>query len=212
MVSRLRQCMLDTSRKKKRTTDYGVKVENSQSRNNSPPPLDSNQAQSVEVYWNSWSWATSLHHSKSSTVLEPRSTRIANLARSRKDKTHAVMMIRDYNQRLLMAPPGHIYRNIGNANEVCEPTNLIKVEDRVEDTFKPVVEIKSIKSDLFSQTVTYGLGHRLRMIDLGEYSYSTSTSRLYWDGDWMAIVPHLPNVSSLRQRTVGKRWLILECV
>ena len=204
--------MLDTSRKKKRTTDYGVKVENSQSRNNSPPPLDSNQAQSVEVYWNSWSWAASLHHSKSSTVLEPRSTRIANLARSRKDKTHAVMMIRDYNQRLLMAPPGHIYRNIGNANEVCEPTDLIKVEDRVQDTFKPVDEVKSIKSDLFGQTVTYGLGHRLRMIDLGEYSYSTSTSRLYWDGDWMAIVPHLPNVSSLRQRTVGKRWLILECV
>lgn len=106
-------------------------------------------------------------------------------------------MIRDYNQRLLTAPPGHIYRNIGNPYEICEPRDLIKVEDRVQDTFKPVAEIKSIKSDLFGQTVTYGLGHRLRMIDLGEYSYNTATSGLYWDGDWMAIEPHLPNVSAL---------------
>jgi hypothetical protein len=159
--------------------------------NNEPP----SRRQSLHVDWNSWSSAVALQHSNSSTVLQPKRTSVASLARSRKDKTHAVMIIRDYSQRLLVAPSGHLERNLGHPTENGGPSDPVSINDKSK--FKPVTEPRSIDSCLFGGSVKYGLDHRIRMVDIGEYSPKTATSKVFWDGSLMFIFPQLPNVSSV---------------
>jgi hypothetical protein len=146
------------------------------------------------IEWDAWSSAVSIQHSTSSTVLQPNCTRTVNLARSRKDKTCAVLMIRDYNQHTLLASPETLYRDIGHPNGA----RFKHEEHMVMDGFRPVVKTKSIKSILFGQTLEYGLGHRLRMVDIGRYAPSTVSSRVYWDGDSVNIFAKVHNVSSNR--------------
>ena len=59
--------------------------------------------------------------------------------------------------------------------------------------FEPFSESKSIDTILFGN-IKYGLGHRMRMIDLGEYSHNTATSMLFWDASYMGVVPFTPDV------------------
>lgn len=146
--------------------------------------------------WSQWSTATSLRHSTSSTVPEPRYTQVASIARSKTDKRKAVMLIRDYNQQMLHAPPAHLTRNLGHPTENCdldEPKH--KEEVSVAKPFIPVVESRHLNSLLFGGKVECGLGHRLRMVDLGEYSHSTAKSRLFWSGKWMELVLPATGVS-----------------
>jgi hypothetical protein len=152
--------------------------------------------QTLHADWDSWSSAAALHHSNSSTVLQPKRTSVASLARSRKDKTHAVMIIRDYSQRLLLAPSGHLERNLGHPTENGGPSLSID-SDNDKSKFRPVTEPRIIDSCLFGGPVEYGLGHRIRMVDIGKYSPKTATSKVFWDGSLMFIFPQLPNVSSV---------------
>jgi len=147
----------------------------------------------VSINWEDWSDAVSLHPSKSSTVLEPRYTQVANLARSKKDKTRAVMIIRDYNQQTLHAPTGFMTRNLGHPTENRDPEVKSEFKDYIVKPFQTVIESKSIDTILFGN-IRYGLGHRMRMIDLGEYTHNTATSMMFWDASYMGVVPSTPDV------------------
>jgi len=201
LLSRLRQIMLDAIEADQRVSRTD-KIGNAWSRSGSEGPkskcTSTNLNPIVEspppIGWEKWSSAVSFSHKKWNSVLEPRCTQIANLARSRKDKTHAVLMIRDYNQRILLAPPGYMHRNLGHPteNEFTEP-----MEDEPQSTvnnFKLVSEVKSIKSILFGQTVRYGLDHRSRMVDLGVFTQNTTMSRVCGNSPIMSVFTDLPNV------------------
>ena len=145
--------------------------------------------------WEEWSSAVSLQHSTSSTVLEPRNTQVASIARLPIDETRAIMVIRDYNQRMLLAPPGHLDRNLGHPTDNCDPSNRQEGQRMGDSTFTTVTETRIVKSILFGKDVKYGLGHRVRTMDLGFYPHDTSTSRLFWSEDYMQIVASTPGVS-----------------
>ena len=69
--------------------------------------------------------------------------------------------------------------------------------DFKEPTVKPFVtstEPKCIDTVLFGH-IKYGLGHRMRMVDLGVYERNTATSKMFWDSHHMGIVPTTPDVS-----------------
>jgi hypothetical protein len=100
-------------------------------------------------------------------------------------------MIRDYNQCTLLAPPETLYRNLGHPNGA----KIDKEEHMVIDGFRPVFETKSINSTLFGRTLEYGLGYRLRMVDIGRYGPSTASSRVFWDGEYVNILAKVQNVS-----------------
>lgn len=154
----------------------------------------------VSFKWEEWSSTVSLQQATSSTVLEPKCTLVASIARSRTDKTRAVMVIRDYNQQMLYAPPGHLNRNLGHPTDNCEPGKQKEEDERLASPFRVVSEPRSLHSILFGRAIEYGLGHRMRTIPLGEYSYNTATSRLFWDGNYMKIVPATTTaVSSINQ-------------
>jgi hypothetical protein len=106
------------------------------------------------------------------------------------------MLIRDYNQQMLHAPPDHLTRSLGHPTENFD-LNETKDEEEVSvaKPFIPVVEPRYLDSLLFGGQVDYGLGHRLRMVDLGEYSHSTAKSRLFWSGKRMELVLPTTGVS-----------------
>jgi hypothetical protein len=106
-------------------------------------------------------------------------------------------MIRDYNQCTLLAPPETLYRNLGHPNGA----KFVTEEHMVTDGFRPVFETKSIKSILFGRTLEYGLGHRLRMVDIGQYVPSTASSSVFWDGENVNIFAKVQNVSFSRFAT-----------
>lgn len=110
LLSRLRQIMLDAIEANQNISRTD-KIGNAWSRSGSECPKSRSTSRhpntkdiSPPIEWEEWSSAVSFSHKKTNSVLEPRCTQVANLARSRKDKTHAVLMIRDYNQRILLAP------------------------------------------------------------------------------------------------------------
>lgn len=207
LLSRLRDIMVHTIRdKSKRSADVGSSTTGSKTslgsvKSTLPGKFDDVKSEStlpfpesVHIPWKDWSDAVSIQHSKSTTILEPKFTQVASVARSKKDKTHAVMMIRDYNQQMLYAPPGHMMRYLGHptANYYPDEKNDFK-----EPTVKPFVtstEPKSIDTVLFGH-IKYGLGHRTRMVDLGVYERNTATSKMFWDSHHMGIVPTTPDVS-----------------
>jgi hypothetical protein len=137
--------------------------------------------------WDEWSSSVSLQHSTSSTVLEPRNTQVASIARSPIDETRAIMVIRDYNQRMLLAPPGHLDRNLGHPTDNCDPSDRQERQRTGDDTFATVTETRIVKSILFGKDVEYGLGHRVRTMDLGVYPHDTSTSRLFWSEEYQIV-------------------------
>jgi hypothetical protein len=208
LLSRIREIMVQTiSGKSKRSADVGstttkVKTSLGSGNSTSPDKLDGVKAGStlpspepVHILWKEWSDAVSIQHSKSTTILEPKFTQVASVARSKKDKTHAVMIIRDYNQQMLYAPQGHMMRYLGHptANYYPDEKNDFK-----EPTVKPFVtstEPKFIDTVLFGH-IKYGLGHRMRMVDLGVYESNTATSKMFWDSHHMGIVPTTSDVSS----------------
>jgi hypothetical protein len=201
LLSRLWDIVVQTIRdKSKRSADIGSttskpKAALGSGTSKSPDKLDGVKPKStppspepVHIPWEDWSDAVSIHHSKSTTILEPKFTQVASVAQSKKDKTHAVMMIRDYNQQMLYAPPGHMLRYLGHptANYYPDEKNDFK-----EPTVKPFVtstEPKCIDTVLFGN-IKYGLGHRMRMVDLGLYESNTATSKMFWDSHYMGIVP-----------------------
>jgi hypothetical protein len=199
LLSRLRQIMLDaTDPSNTASTRDACKTTGLD--DSKTTPSSSNPTQSTPpIEWEKWSSAVGFSHTKSSSLLEPRCTQVANLARSRKDKTHAVLMIRDYNQRIISAPPGYMNRNLGHPTD-NEFQDQIEDEAQVptEDNFKLVTEVKSIKSILFGRVVEYGLSHRLRMVDLGVFARNTATSRVCGNTTFMSIFAELPSV--------GRRW------
>lgn len=64
-----------------------------------------------------------------------------------------------------------------------------------ECRFTTVTETRVVKSILFGKDVEYGLGHRVRTMDLGVYPHDTSTSRLFWSEEYMQIIASTPGVS-----------------
>jgi len=96
----------------------------------------------VSIRWEDWSDAVSSQLSKSSTVLEPRYTQVASLARSKKDKTCAVMMIRDYNQQTLHAPTGFMARNLGHPTENCDPEVKSEFQDYMVKPFRTLQRVQ----------------------------------------------------------------------
>jgi hypothetical protein len=165
-----------------------------------PDKLDSVKAQStlpsgepVHIPWKDWSDAVSILHSKSATILEPKFTQVASVARSKKDKNNAVMIIRDYNQQMLYAPPGHMLRYLGHPTANYHPDEKNNFKEPTVKPFVTSTEPKSIDTILFGH-IKYGLGHRMRMVDLGEYESNTATSKMFWDSHHMGIVPTTPDV------------------
>lgn len=149
----------------------------------------------IFVKWHQWSSAISLQPSTSSTVLEPMETQVASIARSRTDKSRAVMVIRDYNQEMMYAPPGHLTRNLGHPTD-NRASDVYRIgQETIERPFRLVTEPRTMNSTLFGQIVEHGLGHRMRTLSLGEYSPNTATSRLFWNGIYMMLVPATPAVS-----------------
>jgi hypothetical protein len=146
-----------------------------------PPPK---HLKSVRVVWEDWSSAVSLHESWNTTAPEVQNTRILNLARSRIDGTRAVLSIRDFNQRMLLAPSGHLTRNIGYSADQIQGKSA-----PVADTFRLVTDPKILKSVLFARPVHYGLGHRVRHIDLGVYRPNTASSSTFWSDNRLLIDP-----------------------
>lgn len=108
-----------------------------------PPPERRKPARIVWTEWSDWS-AVSLYESRITTAPKSQDARVLYLVRSRIDKTRAVLVIRDYNQRMLLAPQGHLTRNLG-----CAADQTHGATNTVADTFRPVTEIKGIKSVLF---------------------------------------------------------------
>ena len=149
---------------------------------------------SLQISWNHWSSAVSLQKIKSSALVpKPNNTLIARLCRSSNDASHAVMVIRDYNQQLIHAPSGHMTQRLGQ-----HPKTSVLYEQHSFDQFEVVNETKSLSSSLFvGKSVTYGLGYRTRTIDMGEYSPNTTTSTVNWYEDEIRIVADTGNVSIL---------------
>jgi len=145
-----------------------------------------NRRKVVRIVWADWSSMVSLREYPSTTAPESEDTRILELARSRIDHTRAVLVVRDYNQRMLLAPRGHMTRNLGPAaHQIHGTTNT------VADTFRLVTGLKSIKSMLFGGFVDYGLNHRIRYIDLGVFQPNTMSSKTFWGEKWLIIDPRV---------------------
>lgn len=204
LLSRLRQIMLDAI-EANQNISWTDKIGNAWSRSGSDGPMSRSTSTkpnpkdiSPAIEWEEWSSAVSFSHKNWNSVLEPRCTQVANLARSRKDKTHAVLMIRDYNQRILLAPPGYMHRNLGNPtdNEFTDPMEDELLLSTVNN-FKLVSEVKAIKSILFGQTMKYGLDHRLRMVDLGVFARNTTLSRVCGNSPLMSVFTDLPDVCTI---------------
>jgi hypothetical protein len=150
--------------------------------------------------WAEWSSAVSLQQSTSSTVLDPNYTQVASIARSRTNKSRAVMVIRDYNQRMLYAPVGHLTRNLGHPTENCD-ADQPKEPEKLVKPFIAVAEAQCIQSVLFGGDVEYGLRHRVRTVGLGEYGPNTATSRMFWGSNCMEIVPATATVSPIPHKS-----------
>jgi len=98
-----------------------------------------------------------------------------------------------YNQRMLLAPPGHLDRNLGHPTKNCDPSKRLERQRMGNADFTTVTETRIVKSILFGKDVEYGLGHRVRTMDLGVYPHDTSTSRLFWSEEY--IIASTPGVS-----------------
>jgi len=132
--------------------------------------------ESVIIGWDQWSSAVSIQHSQSSTVLKSRATHVAHIARPRLNNTNAIMTIRDYSQPLLLAPAGHLGRNLGNIS------GNVGFNYGPAEAFKVKAVPDTLKTGLFRRPVASGLGYRERTIELGPYSSDPSKSQLYWRG------------------------------
>ena len=154
-------------------------------------------AEQLHVKWAQWSSAVSLNHDSPSTIPKPIGTQIAELSLSPSHSSCAVLIIRDYNQRLLRAPKGHWNRNLGQPTQNC-----VSLADKLSppELFELATAPKSLRSLLFGGTVHFGLGHRKRVIKLGTFRADISSSGLFWDGDsHMTVVSPTGGVSlSLR--------------
>ena len=154
-------------------------------------------AEQLHVKWAQWSSAVSLNHDSPSTIPKPTGTQVAELSLSLSHSSCAMLIIRDYNQKLLRAPEGHWNRNLGHPTQNCVP-----LADKISppELFKLAHPPKSLRSLVFGGTVRFGLGHRQREIKLGTFRADISSSGLYWDGDsHMTVVSPTEGVSlSLR--------------
>jgi hypothetical protein len=155
----------------------------------------------VHIEWNQWSSAASLKHSSpSSTVPQSRGTQVAEFSHCpihSQCPIHsacAVLIVRDYNQRLLRAPYGHWNRNLGHPTQNCVPSADKQLTPPAK--FKVVTSPKSLRSLLFGGAIHFGLGHRIRVMDLGAFGPNVSSSRLFWDdGRHMRVVSLTEGVS-----------------
>jgi hypothetical protein len=150
----------------------------------------------LRIDWTRWLSAVSLEKSTSSALVpQPKNTLVAKLARSRDDPSRAVMILRDYNQQLLHAPSNHMNRRLGRFTFGSDLTNQKNFDDSAS-RFEVVYETKSIKTTLFEDgSIEYGLGHRIRKIDMGKYSPNTARSKIYWYEDLLWILHGTVNVS-----------------
>jgi hypothetical protein len=148
----------------------------------------------IQFNWNEWSSAASIEHAATSAMLQPKGTQVATMARSHTDQTRAVMIIQDYNQQLLHAPPEHLNRNLGHPTK-----NRPAIDDRqipAPRSFKVINVIQSLQCQLFEGIVYYGLGHTTRVVQLGEYRPDIRSSKLFWDCDQhMIVISHQQGVS-----------------
>lgn len=146
--------------------------------------LTDTQVEPVRIPWAQWSSGVALQPARTTTALEPVDVRTFTIARSRTDRTRAVLVIRDYNQRMLFAPSGHLTRNLGNGSQ-----HMHARQATITETFHTVTDTKAIESRLFGGLIEYGLGHRQRLIDLGTYKAHTCTSRTFWGKKHLVIDP-----------------------
>jgi hypothetical protein len=153
----------------------------------------------VFIEWNQWSPAASIHKSQSSTAHESRGTQVAHIARSRLDKAKAVLVIRDYSQQLLFAPPGHMTRKLGCPTENRDSADLIPSKPIPTRTFTAKTGHKSLASKMFGP-LNSGSGYRERTIELGQYGPPTASARLFWHDDkCLSVANHVPGVRHFAQ-------------
>jgi hypothetical protein len=150
----------------------------------------------LRIDWTRWLSAVSLEKSTSSALVpQPKNTLVAKLARSQDDPARAVIILRDYNQQLLYAPSNHMNRRLGRSMPGNDTINQNKFDDSASP-FEVVKETKLIKTAVFEDgSIEYGLGHRIRKIDMGKYSPNTARSKIYWYEDLLWILPGTENVS-----------------
>ena len=154
----------------------------------------------VFIEWEQWSSAASINRSKSAIVHASRGTHVANIARSRLNRANAVMVIRDYSQQLLHAPPSHMAQNLGHPSKNTGSVESISPRHASAKTFKATVRPQAIVCKLFGLRVSGGLGYRERKVELGEYGPNTAWSTLFWpDGKTLSIANHDPNVCLVEQ-------------
>lgn len=146
----------------------------------------------LRISWNHWSSAVSLQRTDPSTSLpEPKSTLVARLGRSSRDASQAVMVIRDYNQQLLHAPSGHMTKLLGHHSQ----TGLD--DSHPFELFRVVNETRSLDSLLFlGGSLNFGLGYRIRTIELGVYSPATERSKIHWYENMIWIISDVGDVST----------------
>ena len=153
----------------------------------------------VFVEWDQWSSAASIYKSKSSVPHESRGTQVARIARSRLDRANAVMVVRDYSQQLLIAPPGHMLRDLGRPTENLDSADSISSKPDPTETFKATAGHESLASQIFGP-VSCGLGYRERTIQLGQYGPNTLSARLFWqDDEILSVAHHNPDVCLFTQ-------------
>jgi hypothetical protein len=123
-----------------------------------------------------------------------RGTQVARIARSRLDRANAVMVIRDYSQQLLIAPPGHMIRDLGRPTENPDSADSISWKPDPTETFKATAGHESLANQIFGP-VRCGLGYRETTIQLGQYGPNTLSARLFWqDDEILSVAHHNPDV------------------
>jgi len=84
------------------------------------------------------------------------------------------MVIWDYSQQLLLAPAGHMSRDLGHPTKNTDPANTISSQHTTVETFKAASDQGSLGCKLFGRDVSGGLGYRERKIELGQYGPNTA--------------------------------------
>lgn len=153
----------------------------------------------VHVEWNQWCSAAYLQCPTSKTVLQPKGTQIAEIFGSAIGECHAMVIIYDFNQRLLRAPPKHWNRALGH------PTGSAHPSDELQSSFEVSTSSKALKSKLFGGTVRFGLDFRWRVIQLGKYNSDVLSSKVFRDCDryMIVVVSNDPGVSLTSDSRLG---------
>lgn len=151
----------------------------------------------VQVDWERWCSAVSLQQSTSISVLEPKHSQTAKVARSRNDPSQVLLVVRDYNQAMLYVPPGREKRRLGCLVEDLKINDGFN-EVEVSTSYEVVTQSKTLTSDLFfCRVVNYGLGHRKRTIELANCSYNTALATVSWSDAavWISFTTRTQTVS-----------------